>query len=1079
MTGSPFWETVAHLGDTMLEDDVESGLPAAATPPPGEWCQSIIDALPSAMCICDAQGTVVACNKAAAALWGAPPRKRAPVESLFRMVRKNGIGSTVNTSPFDVALRAGELVCGVDAVIDTAQGESLFALVDLRPLRAANGAIRGLLLEVQPAAQQDDLEDMFENGSLGLHFVAADGTILRANQAELDLLGYQRDEYIGRHIGEFHADAHVIGDILTRLEAGETLDKYPARLLAKDGQIKHVQISSSARFCSGKLVNTRCFTVDVTTQYQLAQVNREREQFVHQLLGALPAAIYTTDARGRITFYNQAAVAFAGRTPVLGEEWYVSWKMFQSDGTPLAHDQCPMAVAIREQRAVHGVEAMAERPDGSRIAFAAYPTPLFDEAGVMVGAVNMLVDVTEHQKIEQALQDFNDTLERRVLERTREAEAVFLDLHRSERNFALLVGSIVDYAIYMLDPQGNVTNWNSGAERIKGYLAREIVGQNFSRFYTPEDRAQNLPARALATAAREGRYEAEGWRVRKDGSRFWASVVLDPIFDQGSLIGFAKVTRDVTERKQNEAALIESERQSRGIIDTALDGFAQLDETGCILEWNPRAQTMFGWLREEAVGCQLIDLVVVSEDRERFAEYLPPALRTAMSPSSGVQIEVVSRDGQKLIVELSISVLVMNSGQRFNVFMRDLTERVLIEAQLRQAQKMEAVGQLTGGLAHDFNNLLQGIIGSLDLIQLRIAAGRSAEIGRFVSGALKSANRAAALTHRLLAFSRQQPLDPRPIEANPLLASMEDLLRQTMGERIQLEFELAADLWPTLCDPNQLESAVLNLSINARDAMSAGGRLTIRSHNADIDPISARKLRDMACGPYICIDVTDTGTGMPREVLERAFDPFFTTKPAGQGTGLGLSMVYGFARQSNGHCEICSKPGLGSTIRLYLPRHDATILAQISAPTSHSPAGRGEVVLVVEDEPVVRNIVLEVLHQLGYEALEAASGEVGLELLGSGIAIDLLVSDIGLPGLNGRLLADAAKQLHPGIKVLLMTGYAAGAALAGGFLAPDMELITKPFTVQALATQIRDMIESTGHGNLNQVDEPAPSQVVS
>jgi PAS domain S-box-containing protein len=592
------------------------------------------------------------------------------------------------------------------------------------------------------------------------------------------------------------------------------------------------------------------------------------------------------------------------------------------------------------------------------------------------------------------------------------------------------------------------------------------VGQNFSRFYTPEDRAQNLPARALATALREGKYEAEGWRVRKDGSRFWASVVIDPIFDDGNLIGFAKITRDVTERMKSETALIESERQSRGVIDTALDGFAQLDETGCILQWNPSAQTMFGWSREEAVGHRLIDLVVAPENRAWFAEYLPPTLRTALSPSGGGQFEAVGREGQKLVVELSISVLVMNDRQRFNVFMRDLTEKSLIEAQLRQAQKMEAVGQLTGGLAHDFNNLLQGIVGSLDLIQLRINAGRTADIGRFVSGALTSANRAAALTHRLLAFSRQQPLDPKPIEANPLVASMEDLLRRTIGEQIELKFELAADLWPTLCDSNQLESALLNLSINARDAMPAGGRLTIRSHNVDIDSTGAARLRDLPCGQYICIDVSDTGTGMPKEIIERAFDPFFTTKPAGQGTGLGLSMVYGFARQSNGHCEIRSQPGHGSTIRLYLPRHSAEIQAATPELVSHSPAGKGEVVLVVEDEPVVRNVVLEVLHQLGYQALEAASGEAGLEVLRSGQAIDLLVSDIGLPGLNGRLLADAAKELHPGIKVLLMTGYAANAALAGGFLAPGMELITKPFTVQALAMRIREMIENTDHGNL-------------
>ncbi|HEV7251954.1 MAG TPA: ATP-binding protein, partial [Mesorhizobium sp.] len=381
---------------------------------------------------------------------------------------------------------------------------------------------------------------------------------------------------------------------------------------------------------------------------------------------------------------------------------------------------------------------------------------------------------------------------------------------------------------------------------------------------------------------------------------------------------------------------------------------------------------------------------------------------------------------------------------------------------LRQAQKMEAVGQLTGGIAHDFNNLLTGIIGSLDMLQRRVAQGRTGEIDRFVSAAVTSANRAAALTHRLLAFSRRQPLDPKPVNANRLVTSMEELLRRTIGESIELEMVTAGGLWQTKCDPHQLESALLNLVINARDAMPDGGKLTIETCNAHLDNAYVAKTREVRPGQYICICVSDTGSGMSKETIEKAFDPFFTTKPIGQGTGLGLSMVYGFARQSDGYAKIYSEPGQGTTVKLYLPRfygegeeaENETRVAVEDVRAEH-----GEVVLVVEDETAVRALVVEVLADLGYRALEAADGLSGLRVLESQQRIDLLVTDVGLPGLNGRQLADAAREKRPGLKVLFMTGYAENAVINGGFLEPGMELITKPFAIDALTQRMRAMIE--------------------
>src|SRR6195256_1322768 len=380
------------------------------------------------------------------------------------------------------------------------------------------------------------------------------------------------------------------------------------------------------------------------------------------------------------------------------------------------------------------------------------------------------------------------------------------------------------------------------------------------------------------------------------------------------------------------------------------------------------------------------------------------------------------------------------------------------EEALLHSQKMEAVGQLTGGIAHDFNNLLTGIVGSLDLLQARLNKGRTDNIARYISAAMTSANRAAALTHRLLAFARRQPLIPKSVNANQLVVSLEDLLRRTIGETIDLKIVAANDLWLTTCDPNQLESALLNLAINARDAMPDGGKLTIATANARLDGVHA-ETPALEPGDYICIGVTDTGTGMSAEVAARAFDPFFTTKPIGQGTGLGLSMIYGFARQSNGHATIDSKLGRGTSVRLYLPRHHGEIVPQFaSAATAAEHAATGETVLIVEDEPVVRAVIVEMLGEQGDQTLEAVDGPSGLQILRANERVDLLITDVGLPGMNGRQLADQARETRPGLKILFITGYAESAAIADGFLQPGMEMITKPFDLNNLSRQIRAMV---------------------
>ena len=475
---------------------------------------------------------------------------------------------------------------------------------------------------------------------------------------------------------------------------------------------------------------------------------------------------------------------------------------------------------------------------------------------------------------------------------------------------------------------------------------------------------------------------------------------------------------------------------------------------------NPAWTAILGHAPEDTIGRSFFDFVW-PEDLERTREaHDRLALRRSVT---AFENRFRHKDGTSRWLSWNTSP----EGDTVYGYGRDITaEKAQAEAlhqaeeALRQAQKMEAVGQLTGGIAHDFNNLLTGITGSLELLRMRLAQGRTEGVDRFAVVAQGAAERAAALTHRLLAFARRQTLQPEVVDTNRLIAGMEELVRRTVGPEIALEAVLAADLWLTRCDPNQLESALLNLCINARDAMPDGGRLRIETANVRVGQRASREL-DLAPGDYVAISVTDTGTGMAPEVAARAFEPFFTTKPIGLGTGLGLSMIYGFVRQSGGQVRVRSEPGRGATLRIKLPRHQGEVaaVAEPAPPVAAPRTEAGETVLVVDDEPAVRMLVTEVLRELGYAPVEAADGPEALAVLRSPARLDLLVSDVGLPGgMNGRQLADAARQLRPGLKVLFITGYAENVALRHGQLEAGMQVLTKPFTLEALASRIRQII---------------------
>ena len=547
-------------------------------------------------------------------------------------------------------------------------------------------------------------------------------------------------------------------------------------------------------------------------------------------------------------------------------------------------------------------------------------------------------EVAARREAEEKLQELNRNLEQRASQRAEELAASVVRLEESERRFRMLVEGVTDYAIFMLDPAGTVVNWNPGAQRIKGYKREEIIGQHFSRFYTDEDRQNRVPYKALETAERTGKFEAEGWRVRKDGTRFWASVVINAIRSSADeLVGFAKVTRDLTERRATE-------------------------------------------------------------------------------------------------------------------------ER------LKQSQKMEGIGQLTGGVAHDFNNLLTIIIGNLEALQRNFTEEELdvTRLKRSADNAMRGARRAESLTQRLLAFSRQQPLEPKSVDVGRLVTGMSDLLRRTLGEQISVETVLAGGLWRAHADPNQLEVAIINLAVNARDAMPSGGKLTLETANVHLDERYAAEQVEVLPGQYVMLAVTDTGVGMPSEVKAKAFDPFFTTKDIGQGTGLGLSQVYGFVKQSRGHVQIYSEEGEGTTVKIYLPRHHSDAAEAEEEPVRTVARGRkSEMILVVEDDEDVRNYSSESLRELGYTVLEARNARMALQMLERHPEVAVIFTDIGLPGgMNGRQLCEEARKLRPTLKVLFTSGYARNAIVHDGRLDPGVELLTKPFTQAALGEKLRDIIDA-------------------
>jgi PAS domain S-box-containing protein len=625
------------------------------------------------------------------------------------------------------------------------------------------------------------------------------------------------------------------------------------------------------------------------------------------------------------------------------------------------------------------------------------------------------------------------------------ADQPHFDAHIAEQRFQLLVNAVTDYAIYMLEPTGHIATWNAGARRFKGYEAGEVIGRHFSAFFTDEDKATDLPGRILRTAAEQGRFESEGWRVRKDGSHFWAQVVVDPILaEDGTLLGFAKITRDITERREAQRALHESEQRFRMLVEGVRDyAIYMLAPDGTIKNWNAGAQAIKGYRADEIVG-QHFSRFYTEEDRARGEpkRALETALREGKYENEAWRVR---KDGTRFWASVLIDPIFDDKGvlTGFAKITRDITDKKRAEEELEeartalfQAQKLQALGELTGGIAHDFNNLITVVRGSAEMLKRADLSAEKRE--RYLDAIIETAERATSLTSHLLAFGRRQALKPEVIDLNVRLDALGDVLGRMLGSRIEVRLDLSADLWRVEVDPAQLESALLNAAINARDAMPDGGRLTLSTLNAE-------------AADEVCIGIADTGQGMAPDVLSRAFEPFFTTKSIGKGTGLGLSQIHGFAAQTGGRAEIESRAGEGTIVRIFLPR-SSKALAPPAESRQEATGVEGKAILLVEDNDLVRTFAEGVLTDIGYQVTSVGSADEALARLADAEAeVDLLLSDIVMPGMSGIELARRVHASHRGLPVLLASGFSDD-LIKGA--ASEFRVIAKPYGPAALAEAV-------------------------
>jgi hypothetical protein len=756
-------------------------------------------------------------------------------------------------------------------------------------------------------------------------------------------------------------------------------------------------------------------------------------------------AILVWDWNGPITFWNRGAERLYGipRSDALGQDSHSLLSTVAPTGMPTVLDSL-----IRE--GTWEGELLHTARDGAKITVDSRMVLVREAGRAYVIETNR--DITQRRRAEAALQEAHELLEARVRERTAELMQSNESLRSSEDRYRLLIEGVNDYAIFMLDPTGTVQTWNSGAERLKGFSAREIVGKSFSSFFTPEDVAAGVPARELARASAEGKVEVEGWRVRPDGSGFWITGTLIALYDGNrTLKGFTKIARDLTERRHNDELL-------RSVLNHTIHGIVGIDEKGIVTLFNRAAEDIFHRTASEAIGAN-VKILMPEPYRSEHDGYISSYLRTGDAKVMGRSRRVMGlrKDGSTFPIDLTVTGFLLEGRRYFVGIVEDISEKQKLEAQFHHAQKLEAVGQLAGGVAHDFNNLLTIISGYGEMLLSDLPSGH--ELRSSVEAILEAGARAAALTSQLLAYSRRTVLEPKVLDLNVVIKDMESMLQRLLGEDIVLSASLDPQIGPIKVDPGQLGQILMNLAVNARDAMPRGGLLTIETHAVEFEEAPRKAHPECRPGRHVKLVLTDTGDGMSAQVKARIFEPFFTTKDVGKGSGLGLAVVLGVVRQSGGSIEVDSEPGRGATFEICFPAADQPVTPSSRTEPAVDSSG-AETILLVEDDDAVRKFALRSLQSQGYRILQAADARQAMDVADRHRGrIDLLATDLVMPLMSGRELAQTLQPRFPRMKVLYLSGYTDDDMVRHGILHFEVNFLPKPFTPSSLAKKVRQVLD--------------------